>query len=52
MESDTFTVFYPVGAHKLGTIGENLSGVPNNLMPRLVQAVVGKRKILQVYGND
>ncbi len=44
--------FNPIGAHKSGTIGENPSGVPNNLMPYITQVAVGKRKELGVFGND
>ncbi len=44
--------FNPIGAHKSGTMGENPSGVPNNLMPYITQVAVGKRKELGVFGND
>ena len=44
--------FNPVGAHKSGLIGENPHGVPNNLMPYITQVAVGKRKELNVFGND
>ncbi len=44
--------FNPIGAHKSGTIGENPSGVPNNLMPYITQVAVGKREELGVFGND
>lgn len=44
--------FNPVGAHVSGLIGENPSGVPNNLMPYVAQVAVGKRAYLNVYGND
>ena len=44
--------FNPVGAHKSGQIGEDPSGVPNNLMPYVAQVAVGKLKELPVYGND
>jgi UDP-glucose 4-epimerase len=44
--------FNPVGAHESGTIGENPSGVPNNLMPYLAQVAVGQREKLQVFGDD
>ncbi|KAL8584666.1 hypothetical protein ACOMHN_002395 [Nucella lapillus] len=44
--------FNPVGAHKLGTIGEDPAGVPNNLMPFIGQVAVGRRAALKVYGND
>ena len=44
--------FNPIGAHKSGTIGENPSGIPNNLMPYVTQVAVGKRSELGVFGND
>lgn len=44
--------FNPIGAHKSGTIGENPSGIPNNLMPYITQVAVGKREELGVFGND
>ena len=44
--------FNPVGAHPSGTIGENPSGTPNNLMPYIAQVAVGKREKLQVFGDD
>lgn len=44
--------FNPVGAHASGLIGEDLSGVPNNLMPYIAQVAVGKRPKLQVFGGD
>lgn len=44
--------FNPVGAHQSGLIGEDPSGVPNNLMPFIAQVAVGKRAKLKVFGND
>lgn len=44
--------FNPVGAHESGSIGEDPSGVPNNLMPYVAQVAVGRRPHLQVFGND
>ena len=44
--------FNPVGAHESGTIGEDPSGIPNNLMPFLAQVAVGKREKLSVFGGD
>jgi UDP-glucose 4-epimerase len=44
--------FNPVGAHDSGDIGEDPSGIPNNLMPYIAQVAVGKRARLQVFGND
>ena len=44
--------FNPVGAHISGTIGEDPSGIPNNLMPFISQTAVGKREFLSIFGND
>lgn len=44
--------FNPIGAHGSGRIGENPSGIPNNLMPYITQVAIGKRPYLSVYGND
>jgi len=44
--------FNPVGAHKSGRIGEDPRGIPNNLVPCITQAAVGKREYLHIFGND
>ena len=44
--------FNPVGNHESGTIGEDPSGIPNNLMPFITQTAVGRRKELSVFGGD
>lgn len=44
--------FNPVGAHPSGLIGEDPSGIPNNLMPFISQVAVGKLEKLFVYGDD
>jgi UDP-glucose 4-epimerase len=44
--------FNPVGAHASGRIGEDPSGIPNNLMPYIAQVAVGRREYLSVFGND
>ena len=44
--------FNPVGAHESGLIGEDPSGIPNNLMPYICQVAVGRREKLQVFGGD
>ena len=44
--------FNPVGAHSSGLIGENPSGVPNNLAPYIVQVAAGIRPELNVFGDD
>jgi UDP-glucose 4-epimerase len=44
--------FNPVGAHHSALLGEMPVGVPNNLMPFIVQVASGKLEKLVVYGND
>ena len=44
--------FNPVGAHESGMIGEDPSGIPNNLMPYICQTAVGRREHLTVFGDD
>lgn len=44
--------FNPVGAHESGRIGEDPSGVPNNLIPFIAQTAAGKRDKLRIWGAD
>ena len=44
--------FNPVGAHPSGGLGEDPRGVPNNIMPFLMQVAVGRREKLSVFGGD
>ena len=44
--------FNPVGAHESGRIGEDHTGIPNNLTPYITQVAVGKLKEVNVFGND
>lgn len=44
--------FNPVGAHASGLIGEDPTGIPNNLMPFVAQVANGQRPYLTVYGDD
>ena len=44
--------FNPVGAHESGRIGEDPHGVPNNLMPFVMQTAVGRRNNVRVLGKD
>ncbi|MGQ8773096.1 UDP-glucose 4-epimerase GalE [Serratia sp. NA_112.1] len=44
--------FNPVGAHESGLMGEDPSGIPNNLLPYIAQVAVGKRDHLSVFGGD
>lgn len=44
--------FNPCGAHESGLIGEDPSGVPNNLVPYISQVAAGRRKKLHIWGAD
>lgn len=44
--------FNPAGAHGSGLIGEDPSGVPNNLTPYIAQVAVGRRDHVNVFGDD
>ena len=44
--------FNPVGAHPSGRIGEDPTGIPNNLMPFTMQVAVGRRDTLRIFGTD
>lgn len=44
--------FNPVGADASGRIGEDPSGVPNNLVPYISQVAIGRLKKLNVFGGD
>lgn len=44
--------FNPVGAHESGEIGEDPSGIPNNLLPYIAQVAIGRLPQLGVFGGD
>lgn len=44
--------FNPVGAHSTALIGELPIGVPQNLVPFITQAAIGKRGNIIVFGDD
>jgi len=44
--------FNPVGAHPSGELGEDPSGIPNNLVPYVMQVAVGRREKVQIFGDD
>ncbi len=44
--------FNPIGAHESGIIGENPSGIPNNLFPYIARVAAGILPCLSVFGND
>jgi UDP-glucose 4-epimerase len=44
--------FNPVGAHPSGLIGEDPSGIPNNLAPFIAQVAGGRRERVGIFGDD
>jgi UDP-glucose 4-epimerase len=44
--------FNPIGAHESGEIGEDPTGIPNNLLPYIAQVASGKREKLSIFGGD
>ncbi len=44
--------FNPIGAHPTAKLGELPIGVPNNLVPYVMQTAAGIREKLSVWGND
>jgi UDP-glucose 4-epimerase len=44
--------FNPIGAHPSGRIGEDPTGIPNNLLPYVSRVAAGKLEELQVFGDD
>lgn len=44
--------FNPVGAHESRLIGEELNGIPNNLLPYVAQVAGSQRERLSVFGGD
>ncbi|MDM1496029.1 UDP-glucose 4-epimerase GalE [Myroides odoratimimus] len=44
--------FNPIGAHPSGLLGEMPKGIPNNLIPYVVQTAAGVRECLNIFGDD
>lgn len=44
--------FNPIGADASGLIGESPNGIPNNLMPYIMEVALGKLPEVGVFGND
>ena len=44
--------FNPIGAHESGLLGDDPSGIPNNLMPYITRVAKGILPKLSVLGND
>lgn len=44
--------FNPVGAHPSGVIGEDPTGAPGNLVPRVMQTAAGSKETVKIFGTD
>ncbi|CAO3589409.1 unnamed protein product [Absidia cylindrospora] len=44
--------FNPVGAHPSGLMGECPQGIPNNLLPYVIQVLQGHLPYVQIFGSD
>ena len=44
--------FNPIGADESGQIGEDPKGIPNNLLPYITQAALGRLQKLTIHGRD
>ena len=52
MSVTSLRYFNPIGAHPSGKIGELPIGVPQNLVPNLIQTAIGIRKEFFIFGKD
>ena len=52
IEAICLRYFNPVGSHKDGVVVEDYTNSPNNLMPKLIEAVKNKSNEISVFGND
>lgn len=51
-EITSLRFFNPIGNNKSGIIGENPSGIPNNIMPYMIKVANGEIDKLTIFGND
>lgn len=52
MAVGTLRYFNPAGAHSSALIGEDPSGIPNNLMPYIAKVATGEMEALKIFGDD
>jgi len=52
INSISLRYFNPVGSHFSGLIGDCSADKPNNLVPIICEVASGKRKSMQIFGND
>ncbi len=44
--------FNPIGCHRSGIIGENITNTNTNLIPAIIDVILKKKKKLHIYGID
>lgn len=44
--------FNPIGAHPSGLIGEDPSGIPNNIAPFITRVAIGQLPEVSIFGDD
>ena len=52
INSISLRYFNPVGSHSSSLIGDCSADKPNNLIPIICEVASGKRKSMQIFGND
>jgi len=52
INSISLRYFNPVGSHTSSLIGDCSADKPNNLVPIICEVASGKRKSMQIFGND
>ena len=52
INSISLRYFNPVGSHSSNLIGDCSADKPNNLVPIICEVASGKRKSMQIFGND
>jgi UDP-glucose 4-epimerase len=52
MQAISLRYFNPIGAHPSGTLGEDPTGVPKNIVPYLAQVAIGRLEKLSLFGDD
>ena len=52
LNSISLRYFNPVGSHETCLIGDRSADRPNNLVPIICEVASGKRKTMEIFGND
>lgn len=52
LQAISLRYFNPIGAHTSGMLGEQVSGIPNNIFPYIMKVVSGELNEIKVFGDD